>query len=43
MPRLQEVPTVSYRIEYKKQCYKVSKPVCRQKPCQYQVTEKEKL
>jgi len=36
-----EVPTVSYRIEYKKQCYKVSKPVCRQKPCQYQVMQQQ--
>ena len=36
---LQEVGIVNYRIEYKKQCYKVAKPVCRQKPCQYQVRQ----
>jgi len=34
-----EVGIVNYRIEYKKQCYKVAKPVCRQKPCQYQVRQ----
>jgi hypothetical protein len=38
----QEVPTMSYRTEYKRQCYKVSRPVCRQQhppqqPCPSQV------
>jgi len=36
-----EVPTLSYRMEYKRQCYMVNRPVCRQQPCQYNVVQQK--
>ena len=36
-PSYQDVPYNDYRIEYKRQCYKINRPVCRVEPCQYNV------
>lgn len=33
----QVVQTMSYRTEYRQQCYNIPKPVCKQVPCQYNV------
>lgn len=34
-----DVPYNDYRIEYKRQCYKINRPVCRVEPCQYNVVQ----
>jgi len=35
----QVVPTLEYRIEYRRNCYKVNRPVCTQEPCMYKVVQ----
>jgi len=35
----QVIPTMDYRTDYRQQCYRIPKPVCRQVPCQYHVVK----